>query len=113
MLRGFSTFQIFNFSTGVGFGPCLVVVVDADGVVATADKAVNEAVGKVVVEIVGREAEVDAIEALPDAWEAFKLEMPAYGLQPAVLPGGGSKLSPCKKATFASKSTNLRGNCWE
>ena len=71
------------------FGPHAVVVVDADGVVAATHKAFDEAVGHVVVGVVRGEAEVDAVEALSDAGQAFELEPPVDGAEPAVLPGWG------------------------
>ena len=72
-----------------GLRPCTVVVVDADGVVAEAHEAVDEAVRHFVVGIVGGEAEVDAVEALLHAGKLLELEMAADGLEPAVLSGGG------------------------
>ena len=76
-------------ATGIRLRPHAVVVVDADGVVAAAHESLHEAVGHVVIRVVGGEAEVDAIEALLHAWQAFELEVSANGLEPAVPSGGG------------------------
>ena len=64
------------------------MVVDAQGVVAAADEPIDEDVGEIVVRVVGRIAEVHAVEALLHAGQALELEVAADGLEPAVLASG-------------------------
>ena len=82
---------------GERLGPCAIMVVDAKCVVAKTHETIDEAVGKVVVGVVGREAEVDAIEALLDPRQPLELEVAAYGFEPAVLAGGSVLQPQCRK----------------
>ena len=64
------------------------MVVDADGVVAAAHETINDAVCEIVVEVVCREAEIDAVETLFFPRQTLELEMPVLRLEPAMLSCG-------------------------
>ena len=65
------------------------MVVYAHRVVAGAHEAIDDAVGDIMVEVVCREAEVHAVEALLRPRKPLELEVAVHGLEPAMLAGGG------------------------
>ena len=70
---------------GVALSPDVVMMMDAYAVVSQAHQSVGKQVGHLVGGIIGREAEVYAIESAGLAWFAFKLKRSSLGLQPSVL----------------------------
>ena len=69
----------------VALSPDVVMMVDADGVVAQTHQSVSKQVGHLMRGIIGREAQVYAIETAGPSWFLFKFKRAALGFQPSIL----------------------------
>ena len=81
--------ELRGVARDVGAADVALVVVVADGVVAESCESGGEDFALLGGDVMGAEAEVDAVEALRDAGLALEFEVGAVGDGVAVLAGGG------------------------